>query len=69
MAFNTMFFAALCHINAGIITTVWSVDPLFMAIGDYCFFKTKLQYYHYIGMISIIICTVVLSLNGVLNNN
>jgi len=68
MAFNTMYFAALAHVNAGIITTVWAVTPLFLAITDCCFFHIKLEYFHYIGMFSIVLCTIILSLNGVLQN-
>jgi len=41
MAMNTMFFAALAHVNAGIITTVWAVNPLYMALTDYFIFKLK----------------------------
>ena len=69
MAFNTMYFAALAHINVGIITTVWALTPLFMAIADSCIFHIKLEYFHYIGMFCIVICTVVLSLNDVINQD
>ena len=68
MAFNTMFFATLTKINAGIITTIWCVNPLLMAITDWCFFGIRLEYYHYIGMFAIVACTVILSLNGVFKN-
>eukprot|EP00355_Strombidium_rassoulzadegani_P006894 CAMPEP_0168617946 /NCGR_PEP_ID=MMETSP0449_2-20121227/5810_1 /TAXON_ID=1082188 /ORGANISM="Strombidium rassoulzadegani, Strain ras09" /LENGTH=44 /DNA_ID= /DNA_START= /DNA_END= /DNA_ORIENTATION= len=33
---------------------------------DSIFFSQKLQYFHVIGMISIVACTVVLSLSGVI---
>lgn len=34
-AFITMWFAALAGMNAGIITVIWSVGPLFLALSDY----------------------------------
>ena len=51
----------------GLITTIWSVNPLFLAIMDAIVFSQKLKYFHVIGMISIVICTVVLSISGVVN--
>ena len=69
MAFLTMYFSALAHINVGIIATMWSITPLFMAIIDCCIFKEKLEYCHFIGMVSIIACTIVLSLGGVIKQN
>jgi len=66
LAFLTIFFASKADINVGLITTIWSVNPLFMAIMDSIFFSQKLQYFHVIGMISIVACTVVLSLSGVI---
>lgn len=35
----TLFFSERAQINAGIIMTFWSVDPLFMALADRVFFK------------------------------
>lgn len=63
-----MYFAALAQINVGLITTIWSINPLFIAIMDYLLFRQKLRYYHLIGTVSIVICTVVLSLSGVLDS-
>ena len=65
LAFLTMFFSALAQVNVGLITTIWSVNPLFMAIMDFIIFKQKLYYYHLVGTISIVICTIVLSLTSV----
>lgn len=62
MAFVTMWFANLAHVNVGVITVIWSVLPLFLAIADYCIFDQKLKYYHFIGMFLIIVCTVLISL-------
>jgi multidrug transporter EmrE-like cation transporter len=67
LAFVTLFFANKANINVGLITTIWSVNPLFMAIMDSIMFHQKLQYYHHIGMVAIVACTVVLSLSGVVS--
>ena len=59
----TLFFSKRAKINPGIITTIWSVDPLFMAFSDKVFFKQKMEYYHYVGMMAIIVCSVILSMS------
>ena len=66
MAFLTMYFSALAKMNVGLITTLWSVNPLFNAIMDRIMFDEKLKAYHAIGMIFIVICTALLSLSSVL---
>ena len=58
-----MWFAGLARINVGVITTIWAVNPLFMAIIDSIIFKQKLLYYHYIGMFSIVACTLIISVS------
>lgn len=63
-----MIFAAKAHINAGVIITIWSVNPLFMAICDKIFFNQSLRYFHFLGMFSIVICTIVISLSGMVNS-
>lgn len=67
MAFLTMYYAARAEVNVGLITTIWSVNPLFMAIGAFAFFAEKLETYHFVGMILIVICTVLLSLSTVIS--
>lgn len=61
-----MYFAARADVNAGIITTLWSLNPLYMAFCDYLFFGTKLRYFHHLGTFAIIISIVLISLNGVM---
>jgi len=41
-AFYTLQFATLAGINPGVISTIWSVCPLFVALADRCIFNTKL---------------------------
>ena len=67
MAFLTMYFAALAKVNVGLITVLWSINPLFNAIMDRILFKEKLMPYHAFGMIFIVICTVLLSLKNVID--
>ena len=67
LAFLTMYFANRANINVGLITTIWSVNPLFLAFMDSLIFGQKLQYFHHIGMIAIVICTIALSLSGVIS--
>ena len=38
----TIYFATAADINVGVITTIWSVDPVFLAIVDYFMFGQKL---------------------------
>lgn len=37
--FLTMYFAHMSGINVGVITTIWSVQPLFAALIDWIFYK------------------------------
>lgn len=62
MAMITMWFASLAKVNVGVITVIWSVNPLFMAITDFFLFKVQMRYYHYVGMAGIVICTILISL-------
>ena len=66
MAFLTMWFASLADINVGVVTVIWSVNPLFMAIMDFCVYKVGLECYHLAGTLAIVACTIILSLAGVL---
>lgn len=62
MAFLTMWFASLAQINVGVITVIWSINPLYLAAVDYFLFKTRLQCFHFIGTLMIVTCTVLLAL-------
>ena len=64
VAMLTMYTAKLAQVNVGVILTIWSINPLFMALLDYIFFNQSLRYYHIIGTISIVFCTVLISLSG-----
>jgi uncharacterized membrane protein len=66
MAYLTMHFSALADVNVGLITTIWSINPVFMALMDRICFGTKLECYHLVGTLFIVVCTVVLSVQGAL---
>ena len=58
----TMWLATKADINVGVITCIWSINPLFIAILDYFIFSYRLRYYHVIGMVSLILCGLSISL-------
>jgi hypothetical protein len=64
MAFLTMHFSSLANVNVGLITTIWSVNPVFMAIMETMCFDSRLECYHLVGTLLIVVCTVALSLSG-----
>jgi drug/metabolite transporter (DMT)-like permease len=63
LAILTLYCAMKAKINVGVIITLWNISPLFMAILDYFIFREKLQCYHILGTICIIVCTIVLNLH------
>lgn len=52
----------MANVNAGVVTVIWSATPIFQAIIDYFAFSESLKYNHWIGMLMIIICSVLLGL-------
>jgi drug/metabolite transporter (DMT)-like permease len=62
-----MYFSNRAGVNVGIITTIWSLNPLFVAIADYFIFGQPLKHYHYQGLFSILVCSVIISLSGMVN--
>ena len=64
LVYLTIYFATAANINVGVITTIWSIDPVNMAVIDYWLFGQKLQYYHVVGVLSIVACSALVSLSG-----
>lgn len=60
----TVWTARLAEVNPGVVTVIWSATPIFQAIIDKLFFYESLKYNHWIGMIMIIICSVLLGLQN-----
>jgi multidrug transporter EmrE-like cation transporter len=67
MCFVTMYLANQAGINVGVISTIWCVFPLYAALADYLIYKTKLEYFHWVGLICIIICSLFISVQGIID--
>ena len=63
--FMTMYFAHISGINVGVITTIWSVQPLIAALVDWIFYNQVLGFNHFIGMILIILGALSIGYAGV----
>lgn len=63
LSYSTIFFADRAVVNVGVITTIWSIDPMCMALSDYVLFGQKLKYYHIIGVLAIVACSAVISMS------
>jgi len=59
-----MYFATMAGINVGVLTVIWSINPLMISFCDRMIYGTQLKYYHYIGLISIMVCTIIIALFG-----
>ena len=57
----TMYYSHMADVNVGIITTLWSVQPLAAALLDYLIYGERLTKYHLIGMITVIISALMIS--------
>ena len=53
-------------INAGIVTTIWAINPLFGALFDKIIFGQNLTGRHFIGVGCLIVCAALISLSGVI---
>lgn len=59
-----MYFSHVCGINVGIITTLWSIQPLFSAGLDRCIYGEKIRANHIYGMFLIIGSGVAISMSS-----
>ena len=44
----------MADVNVGVITTIWSVQPLIAAVLDYFIYSEKLMRFHLVGMVMIV---------------
>ena len=58
LVYLTMYFANLAEINVGVIITIWSINPFFNSIADYYLNDEKMHYYHVIGLVSMLMCSI-----------
>lgn len=66
--FLTMFYAHLSNINVGVVTTIWSVQPLIAAFLDWVFYRQRLGFNHIVGMLLIILGAVAIGYAGIFKN-
>ena len=64
-AIESLFCAVYANINTGVITIIWRSSVFMAALADYIIFGQKLKYYHFIGLISCVTCTVLIALSKV----
>lgn len=60
-----MYYSHMSGINVGIITTLWSLQPLAAALLDYLINGEKLTIYHLIGIILVIASALLISFSKV----
>ena len=65
--FLTMYYAHMADVNVGIITTIWSIQPLAAATLDYFIYGEKLRMHHLMGMVFVIGSGLCISLSSKTN--
>lgn len=55
-------------INLGISTIIWRVNVFVLALADFIFYGQKLKYFHIVGLVFITICTILVSIEGIKND-
>ena len=69
LCYLTMFFANRADINVGVIITIWSINPFFNSIADYYINGEKMHYYHIIGLLSILLCSVAICMKDIIGED
>lgn len=62
--FMTMYYSHISGVNVGVITTIWSVQPLIAAVLDYLVNKEVIGFHHLVGMILIVLGAVSIGYSG-----
>ena len=63
-----VYFANNANINVGVIITIWSLNPFYNSIADYYIYGEKMYYHHFIGLVSILLCSVAISFKDMFND-
>ena len=63
--FMTMKCAHMSGVNVGVITTMWSVQPLIAAVLDFVLYRQLLSINHIIGIVLVIIGAVSVGFSGI----
>ena len=66
MTYFAIWFANLANMNVGVITVIWSTTPLMVAISEYIFYKQGLKVHYIIGMVLMVVCAGILSVNSII---
>ena len=66
--FLTMYYSHMSGVNVGVITTIWSVQPLIAAFFDWVLYKQMLGFHHVLGMILVILGAVAIGYSGIYKN-
>jgi drug/metabolite transporter (DMT)-like permease len=48
-----------------VITVLFCIDPVYLAIADFLIYERRLKYNHYIGIFVILCCSVVIGLSDI----
>lgn len=60
----TMYYSHMAGVNVGVITTIWSVQPLIAAFIDYFVNKEIIGFHHFVGMVLIVCGAVCIGYSG-----
>lgn len=63
MTYLTLWTSLLADMNIGIVSVLWSITPLIVAVFEYVIYRFKLSRNYLIGMFMMVVSAVVLSLN------
>ena len=59
----TMYYAYLADLNKGVVSVIWGLNPLFIALFDFFLYKQKFAWRHLFGAISLIFCTIAIGIS------
>ena len=64
-----IYFAIRAGVNTGIITIIWRSSMFTSALADYIIYGTSLRYYHWIGLIACLACTVLIGISKIVSTH
>lgn len=66
MVVITLYLSAEAGVNAGLITSIWSITPFCFSVAERVIYGTKMKAYQFVGMFMIMMCAILLSLSSVI---
>ena len=61
-----MYYAYLADLNKGVVSVIWGLNPLFIALFDFILYKQKFAKRHLFGAISLILCSIAIGISYIL---